>query len=155
MEFPEADRLSAATDNQFILDLMPKYPIYAELLPAEAQAVIGRCHPDGEGARRLLEWEGYRYADVVDIFDAGPLMTAPRDHVRTVREARRRTARVVDRLAEPARRALLSAPDPGAFGCVAARAILDGEAVRITAAAADALGVETGASLIAWVDDDG
>ncbi len=33
MDFSEADRLSATTDNQFILDLMPKYPIYADLLP--------------------------------------------------------------------------------------------------------------------------
>ena len=34
--------------------LMPKYPIYKELLSEEAQAVIGETHPDGGGAKRLL-----------------------------------------------------------------------------------------------------
>ena len=47
MSFTEADYLSATTDNQFILDLMPKYPIYVDLLPPEAREVIGRCHRDG------------------------------------------------------------------------------------------------------------
>ena len=89
MDFAEADKLSATTDNQFILDLMPQHPIYVDLLPEEARAVIGQCHRDGEGARRLLEWEGFRSRNVVDIFDGGPLMSAPRDAIRTVREAHR------------------------------------------------------------------
>ena len=42
MDFVEADRLSAASDNQFILDLMPQHPIYVDLLAAEARAVIGK-----------------------------------------------------------------------------------------------------------------
>ncbi|HRE42748.1 MAG TPA: arginine N-succinyltransferase, partial [Terricaulis sp.] len=53
MDFEEADRLSATTDNQFILDLMPQHPLYVDLLPAEARAVIGKCHRAGEGARSL------------------------------------------------------------------------------------------------------
>ncbi len=59
MDFAEADKLSATTDNQFILDLMPQHPIYVDLLPEAARAVIGQCHRDGLGARRLLEWEGF------------------------------------------------------------------------------------------------
>jgi arginine N-succinyltransferase len=33
LEFDEADMMSASTDGQFILDLAPRHPIYAELLP--------------------------------------------------------------------------------------------------------------------------
>ncbi|MGB3627754.1 MAG: arginine N-succinyltransferase [Henriciella sp.] len=87
MEFTEADILSATTDNQFILDLMPKYPIYVDLLPPEAREVIGRCHADGVGAMKLLEWEGFRFERTVDIFDGGPLVAAPRSMIRTVRES--------------------------------------------------------------------
>jgi arginine N-succinyltransferase len=88
MDFTEADILSAVSDNQFILDLMPKYPIYVDLLPPEAREVIGRCHADGVGALKLLEWEGFRFERTVDIFDGGPLVAAPRKLIRTVRESR-------------------------------------------------------------------
>ena len=81
MDFNEADHISAEQDNQFILDLMPKYPIYAALLPDEAQAVMGQTHPAGEGARRYLEGEGFRYNGVIDIFDGGPSVSAPRDDI--------------------------------------------------------------------------
>ncbi|PHR54644.1 MAG: arginine N-succinyltransferase [Robiginitomaculum sp.] len=85
MDFEEADHLSGTTDKQFILDLMPKYPIYVDLLPPEAQALIGKTHRDGEGARKLLEKEGFRYERVIDIFDGGPTMTAPRDDLLAVK----------------------------------------------------------------------
>ena len=88
MTFTEADYLSATTDNQFILDLMPKYPIYVDLLPNEAREVIGRCHADGVPAFKLLEWEGFEFERVVDIFDGGPIMQASRDIIRTARESR-------------------------------------------------------------------
>lgn len=87
MSFTQADYLSATTDNQFILDLMPKYPIYVDLLPPEAREVIGRCHADGVPAFKLLEWEGFRFEKVVDIFDGGPIMQAPRRMIRTTRDS--------------------------------------------------------------------
>ena len=88
MDFAEADRLSATTDNQFILDLMPRYPIYVDLLPPEAREVIGRCHSDGVGAYKLLQWEGFEFDRTVDIFDGGPLVAAQRRHIRTIQESR-------------------------------------------------------------------
>lgn len=88
MDFAEADRLSATTDNQFIMDLMPRYPIYVDLLPPEAREVIGRCHSEGVGAYKLLQWEGFEFDRTVDIFDGGPLVAAQRRHIRTIRESR-------------------------------------------------------------------
>lgn len=87
MSFQEADYLSATTDNQFILDLMPKYPIYVDLLPPEAREVIGRCHAEGVGARKLLEWEGFRFERTVDIFDGGPMVAGQRRNLRTIQES--------------------------------------------------------------------
>ena len=88
MTFQEADYLSAVSDNQFILDLMPKYPIYIDLLPPAAREVIGRCHNEGVGAMKLLEWEGFRFDRTVDIFDGGPMLAAQVQHIRTIRESR-------------------------------------------------------------------
>lgn len=87
MDFNEADKITAGTDNQFITDLMPKYPIYKDILSEDAQEVIGKTHPDGVGAKRLLEAEGFRYDKFIDIFDAGPTMAAPRDQIRTVKDS--------------------------------------------------------------------
>lgn len=88
MEYRKADALSAR-DHRFIADLMPRYPIYVSLLSDEARNVISRPHPDAEPALAMLKAQGFRYNDVVDIFDAGPTVEAFIDHVDTVREARR------------------------------------------------------------------
>jgi arginine N-succinyltransferase len=152
MDFSEADKLSATTDNQFILDLMPQHPIYIDLLPQNARAVIGRCHKDGEGARRLLEWEGFSFSNVVDIFDGGPLMTVQRDHIRTLREARR--ARVHAE-ADPGagKRALIARPRTADFRCTTTRAIVSDGVTHVDAAALAALGLNEGDEALIWVGD--
>ena len=87
LPFDRADLMSASTDGQFILDLAPRHPIYLELLPDRARDAVGRVHREGEGARAMLEREGFRRAGLVDIFDAGPSMSSPRDEIRTVRDS--------------------------------------------------------------------
>ncbi|MGE3142112.1 MAG: arginine N-succinyltransferase [Hyphomonadaceae bacterium] len=152
MSFQEADLLSATTDNQFILDLMPKYPIYADLLPEEARAAIGEAHEDGRAARRLLEWEGFRYDGVVDIFDGGPLLSVSRDAIRTLRETRRMPLRA-GAVGPGARRALIATPAIAAFRCAPALARLEnGEAVA-DPATLTALGLEDGADALIWMGD--
>ncbi|MBL8549528.1 MAG: arginine N-succinyltransferase [Hyphomonadaceae bacterium] len=153
MSFREADQLSATTDNQFILDLMPKYPIYADLLPAPARAAIGVCHPDGAGARKLLEWEGFRYDHVVDIFDGGPLLTVSRDAVRTKREAGLKRL-VAD--ASPPRpvSALVATPETKGFRCVSVGAAVRGDEARVHPKAIAALGLDNGAEALVWASSN-
>ena len=76
MDFDEADRLSGRESNQFITELMPRHAIYTSLLSDEAREAIGRPHKDSERALNLLYKEGFRYDQVVDIFDAGPYVAA-------------------------------------------------------------------------------
>ena len=71
---------------------MPRYPIYVALLPDAARNVISRPHPDAEPALAMLKSQGFRYNDVVDIFDAGPTVEAFIDHIDTVRESVRMPA---------------------------------------------------------------
>lgn len=150
MTFQEADRLSATGDSQFILDLMPRSPIYCDLLPEEAREVIGVCHPDGAGARRLLEWEGFRFDNVVDIFDGGPLLSVSRDAIRTLRETRRAPI-VADEHAAGLRPALIARDDVAAFRCAATQAALAGEEVRVHPSVLDAIELKSGDVGLAWI----
>jgi len=152
MDFAEADKLSAITDNQFILDLMPQHPIYVDLLPEEARAVVGACHKDGAGARSLLEWEGFRFSNVVDIFDGGPLMSAPRDAIRTRREARRVRLQAANNL-HLAPRALIAAASVRDYRCVASRALVEGDAAKVDAGVLKALKLDAGAEALIWVEN--
>ena len=142
LEFDQADLMSASTNGQFILDLAPRHPIYTELLAPAARDVIGKVHRDGEAARAMLEREGFRYQGLVDLFDAGPTVAAPRDDIRTVRDARRLRVKIgEDAFGEEA---LISTTDVARFRAVRAAVLIDGEAAILDREAADALGVSEG-----------
>ncbi len=142
LEFDEADRMSASTNGQFILDLAPRHPIYTGLLPAEACEAIGRVHRDGEAARAMLEREGFRYQGLVDLFDAGPTLAAPRDEIRTVKEARRLSVKLgEDAFGEEA---LVSTAEIGRFRAVRAPVLVDHDSAILSRDAAEVLGVREG-----------
>lgn len=87
MSFERADYLSGCGHDGFIADLMPKFPIYADLLPETAREVIGVPQDASRPAFHMLLKEGFRISHSVDIFDAGPVLEAhPRD-LRTIRDS--------------------------------------------------------------------
>ncbi|MFN4024729.1 MAG: arginine N-succinyltransferase [Hyphomonas sp.] len=153
MDFAEADRLSATTDNQFIMDLMPRYPIYVDLLPPEAREVIGRCHSDGVGAYKLLQWEGFEFDRTVDIFDGGPLVAAQRRHIRTIQESRSVTVEAGDVEADPdARQGLLSSNRLPDFRVTLGRFVRRGETALVAAPdVLEALHLKPGMPARVWV----
>ncbi len=89
MDFKKADYIYATQGGQFIADLMPKYPIYVNLLSEEAQAVIGKPFAASLAALRLLKAEGFRYEGYVDLFDAGPTMQVELSEINTVRASKK------------------------------------------------------------------
>ena len=88
VSFAEADRLTVATNKQFIADLMPRNPIYVKLLSFEAQSVLGKPHPTTIPAMNILLKEGFRYHNYIDIFDAGPTLEAPLPEINTIKSSR-------------------------------------------------------------------
>ena len=84
IDFHRADLLSMK-DKSFISDLLPEDPIFVPLLPDSAQAVIGQINEGTKGALRILEREGFEKTDMVDIFDAGPIVCCAIDRIATVR----------------------------------------------------------------------
>ncbi len=86
IDFPTADYLSVK-NKRFIEELMPKYAIIANLLPEDAQYVIGKVHPNTEPAKRILEQEGFRFSGLVGIFEPGPVLIAEVDNIRAIKES--------------------------------------------------------------------
>ena len=95
MEFKNADMM-VLRDKSFIADLMPQNPIYIQLLPREAQDVIGKVHDDSEAALHLLQQEGFRYRDEIDIFEAGPVVRTDLSNIKTVRESKEAKVETID-----------------------------------------------------------
>jgi arginine N-succinyltransferase len=87
MEYSTADYLTGTGQKSFIAELMPKHPVYVNLLSQSARDAIGAVHADTAPARAMLEQEGFRYEGYVDIFDAGPTLECARDNIDAVRRS--------------------------------------------------------------------
>ena len=86
MEFARADAMSALEGAEFITNLIPRFPIYLDLLPQDARNCIGRPHDSSAIAMAMLIDEGFRFENYIDVFDAGPQVVAPLTQIKTVRE---------------------------------------------------------------------
>lgn len=87
IDFTMADYLTGIGKKGFIADLMPKLPIYINLLSKEAQEVIGQVHEKTRPALKLLEKEGFTCRNYVDIFDAGPSVECDINNIDSVRNS--------------------------------------------------------------------
>ncbi len=90
MDFPQADSLSTI-NKRFIEDLMPRYPIYTSMLPEAARDILGQVHPKTRPALAMLEAEGFRKIDLIDIFDGGPVVRCRCDEIDAVKRTKSRT----------------------------------------------------------------
>lgn len=95
VDYAEAERIVGLGNKGFIAELMPPHPVYSILLPREAREVMGQVHAQTAPARYLLEQEGFRYQNYIDIFDGGPSLEAPRTEIRSIRKSRLLESRVV------------------------------------------------------------
>ena len=87
MEYSTADYLTGIGQKSFIAELMPRHPVYVNLLSPDARDAIGAVHADTRPARTMLEQEGFRYEGYVDIFDAGPTLECFRDNIHAARQS--------------------------------------------------------------------
>jgi arginine N-succinyltransferase len=98
IEFQDAVNTAAIKGSQFISDLMPKYPIYIDLLPKEAQDVIGKPHDFSAPALYMLKKEGFQFTGYVDLFDGGPSVQANINEIRSVKDSCSSHFQVTDNL---------------------------------------------------------
>lgn len=96
IDFIQADYLSGLGQKAFMAEMMPRSPVYVCLLPEAAQKVIGEVHTNTRPALSLLQAEGFRWRNYVDIFDGGPTVECNLADIRSVRESRLLTVRIGD-----------------------------------------------------------
>ncbi|WP_416307080.1 arginine N-succinyltransferase [Neptunicella sp. SCSIO 80796] len=142
LDFPTVDYLTGIGQKGFIAELMPKYPIYVSLLSKEAQAVIGKVHEKTRPALQLLHSEGFSCRGYVDIFDAGPTVEAHVQHIRTAQASQKLAVKIGH--PEHAEVKIIINTHVADFRGVAVPALVEGEHLIISQAAATALKVQDG-----------
>ncbi len=88
--------LRSGHDVRFIADLLPPYPIFIDLLPEEAQRVVGLANTGSEPAAAMLRRQGFRNNNYVDIFDAGLCLDCHVRDLDTVRRSELLTMEIAD-----------------------------------------------------------
>ncbi|MDF0749587.1 arginine N-succinyltransferase [Marinobacter sp. 71-i] len=84
MDFETADQYSGLLSKTFIAELMPPNPIYVTLLSQAAREALGQPHTQTRATFKLLQQEGFRGGCYLDIFDAGPVLEARTDALKSV-----------------------------------------------------------------------
>ncbi len=112
IDFPNADMLSLI-NKDFIEELIPRHPVYLDLLSQDAQDSVANVHPNTVPARRLLESEGFQYDNLVDIFEAGPVLHCQRSEIRAAKQSEVvPIARIEETLDEDSIVAIVSTREP-------------------------------------------
>ncbi|WP_115717200.1 arginine N-succinyltransferase [Gallaecimonas mangrovi] len=142
MEFPQADYLSGLGKKTFIAELMPRYPVYVDMLPKAAQEVIGHVHAKTRPALKLLMAEGFRWRGYVDVFDAGPTVECDIDQINAIRESERLEVAIGD--ASDGVQTMIANTHLQQFRCTLAQARHQKGDLVIDQDTADALGVKAG-----------
>ncbi len=143
MSFREADELTFGSGKQFISDLVSRDPIYLDLLPQAAQDVIGLENADSRPAIKLLEQQGFKFSNHVDIFDAGPLMSADRNSIKAVQDSKNaKVAKIAP--CKEGKKALLFNNNVEARFTVADISELEDDDISISRETADILRTKTG-----------
>ncbi|MEX3972356.1 arginine/ornithine succinyltransferase subunit alpha [Paraburkholderia caribensis] len=141
--FADIEVQSGGRSSTFIAEVMPSYPIYVPLLPEAAQRVLGEPDEKALLAYDIHMEEGFETDRYVDIFDAGPVLTAQIERSACVKRNETRTVREAS--AQQGATYLIASNKPGEFRCVLADlpAQTDGGA-PLPAAARHALDVQDG-----------
>ena len=147
IDYGEAEHVVGMGNKSFIAELMPAHTIYAPLLPVESQRVMGVVHPETAPALHLLEQEGFRYQNYIDIFDGGPTVEAPLDEIRSIRKSRLVEARIGTPASGDLKRHLVANTQLHGFRCTLLELPADAETLSISSETAEVLGVSTGNSL--------
>ncbi|OUS39653.1 hypothetical protein A9R01_00730 ['Osedax' symbiont bacterium Rs2_46_30_T18] len=88
MPFQNAVTIAATEGSAFITELMPKHPIYVDLLPQAAREVLSKPNDSSAPALRMLEKEGFRHSGLIDLFDGGPSVDIKLSEIKTIKDSR-------------------------------------------------------------------
>lgn len=147
--FLEADVEYFDRNPKALGDIVPIGQIETYDMPLDVKASLGQPHPSGIGAMRLLQSEGFVFSGTIDLFDAGPIMSAHRDTIRTIMKAQMTKA-----LASPSgaqgETTLIATGNVKNFRAIITPAMLTEAGVLILPDALHMLGVQMGGAVRCW-----
>ncbi|QSI75673.1 MULTISPECIES: arginine N-succinyltransferase [Niveibacterium] len=149
IDYPLAEFYCGVKGRSFIAELLPQHPIYVPLLPREAQEAIGQIHPFSRLPCEILLREGFETERYVDIFDAGAVVQARTEEIRTVATHARATVVGHPPGADGTRYLVANLDLPG-FRAILTDAAFDSERGEVWLAEADlkSLNVTAGGSVV-------
>jgi len=143
VDFATADTMSTVS-KQFIEELLPEHPIYLDLLPSEVRDGIGNVHDETRSAIAMLKAEGFTETDLVDIFDAGPVISCDTTKIKAVNRCRKVVVNeIVDSINSSSGK-LIVASGAGGFTSVLADVLFEGNQVKLCRREAEVLQVVEG-----------
>lgn len=151
VEFNTVDTLSTI-NKQFIEEMMPMHPIYLDLLPTEIREGIGQVHQETKPALKLLQSEGFCKTDLVDIFDAGPVVLSETAQINAVKRTQQRTVhsivdQAIDGQADDIRPNAIVSSNANEFTSVLTNvALTKDDDLKITRDVATALSLDVGST---------
>ncbi len=140
LNFYRADLL-CRSDKEFIGALFPQHEIVLELLPPEAQHVVGEVGPATVPARQLFQRVGFHDLHTVDPFDGGPHYGAALEEVQPLQRSRQLVCLDLPPTAAGSR-LLLGNPQSHRF--CAATCQVQGHGLRLDAATMQRLDLQAG-----------
>ncbi|MCH1429750.1 MAG: arginine N-succinyltransferase [Chlamydiales bacterium] len=150
IDFQQADILSSFQPD-FIESLIPRHPIYLNLLPKKAMKYIAKPHPNTLPALKMLTKEGFDFDYEVDIFDAGPQISASVTSIQSVKNSKIKKAHVTKEPLDKADLFLIANVPQQAknFRCTSAKAIRseDNKKLYLEAETLKALKIKIGDSI--------
>ncbi|PKH02833.1 arginine N-succinyltransferase [Psychromonas sp. MB-3u-54] len=81
IDYNQVEYYNTTRDKTFVAEMMPYHPLYVTLINEEAQAVMGLVHNEAQLQCDLLSEQGFEPDKYVEIFDAGPILSAPRNAI--------------------------------------------------------------------------
>ncbi len=97
--FLEADTEYFDRNPDALGDIVPIGKVDVSDFPIEVRASLAQPHPSGNAAMRMLQAEGFIFSGTIDLFDAGPIVHAYRDTIRTIMNRKSGAAMPVDSVA--------------------------------------------------------
>jgi len=82
--FLEADNEYFDRNPDALGEIVPIGRVDVSKFPLEVRASLAQPHPSGKAALRMLQNEGFIFSGTIDLFDAGPIVYAYRDTIRTI-----------------------------------------------------------------------
>lgn len=131
-------------DRTFVEEILPKFPIYVDLLPKEVQEVIGKTHDSSKPALGMLLQENFEYNDEIDIFDAGPHLECTTTNIRTIEKSSLAKISITDDLLSEETEYILSNEKIDFRACFGRMQILSKTDAAINKDVAEALSINAG-----------